>query len=446
MVLRDGSWVDCVGAEQTNATNLFRAVLVTLLIGQMAVYYDTATKTAPHINIYLLVNLILIALTFIPRRPVLTAVWVALWPAGAALRWDWATRKTNSDVYWATSQGVHFLLHGMNPYTHAPTWVYNHHAAIGTYPTYAYFPASLFAEIPFYLLGNVRIGLALAGLGVALLLYLFARQRIGMWPARALAAFWLIFLPGFQVSLHLGILDPLLIFWIALAVWCYARGNIISSAVAAAIAGATKQYSIVFVVPWALLLARPLWAAVQAHWGEGRRGRSLFTMRRADWLPLAVLVGGITAIVGPFALASPRAFFDATIVHHARYAPSPTLGTPQWNESIAAQIVALGWLDRDAAKAIALIVLGIVMAIVVSCAVAYVRDLASALKWSALLATVWFALSGMEVQFFYWRLPLFLALLALIAAWQRSSDMRPDDLPSPRAEAPVEAAGIFTVD
>jgi hypothetical protein len=313
--------------------------------------------------------------------------------------------------------------------------VYDHHAAIGTYPTYAYFPAGLLAEIPFYLLGNVRFGLALAGLGVALFLYLFTRRRIGLWPARALAAFWLLFLPGFQVPLHLGVLDSLLLFWIALAVWCYARGNVIASAVAAAIAGATKQYSVVFVVPWALLLARPLWAAVHANWGEGRRGCGLFAMRRADWLPLTVLVGGIAAIIGPFVLASPRAFFDATIVHHTRYAPSPTLGTPQWNESIAAQVVALGWLDRDAAKTVALIVLGVVLAVVVACAVVYVRDLASALKWSALFATVWFALSGMEVQFFYWRLPLFLALLALVGAWQRSSYLRADE-PPPRAEVP----------
>jgi hypothetical protein len=377
---------------------------------------------------------------------VLTAVWLALWPVGGALRWDWATRKTNSDVYWATSQGVHFLLHGMNPYTHASTWVYDHHAAIGTYPTYAYFPAGLLAEIPFYLLGNVRFGLAMAGLGVALFLYLFTRRRIGLWPARALAAFWLLFLPGFQVPLHLGILDSLLLFWIALAVWCYARGNDIASAVAAAIAGATKQYSIVFVLPWALLLARPLWAAVQANWSEGRRGRSLFALRRADWLPLSVLVGGIAAIIGPFVLASPRAFFDATIVHHARYAPSPTLGTPQWNESIAAQVVALGWLDRDAAKTIALIVLGIVLAVVVACAVVYVRDLASELKWSALLATVWFALSGMEVQFFYWRLPLFLALLALVGAWQRSPYLHADDDPPPRGLRPAKVVGSVGVD
>jgi hypothetical protein len=75
-----------VGAGQTNATNLFRIVLLALLVGQMAVYYDTATKTAPHVNLYLLVNLILIVVSFIPWRPLLVAVWVALWPAGAALR------------------------------------------------------------------------------------------------------------------------------------------------------------------------------------------------------------------------------------------------------------------------------------------------------------------------------------------------------------------------
>jgi hypothetical protein len=407
-----------VRAVQTNAINVFRAVLVALLIGQMAVYYDTATRAAPHINRYLLANLVLIVLAFIPWRPILTVVWLALWPAGAALRWDWATRFTNSDVYWATSQGVDFLLHGLNPYTHVPTSVYEHHAAVGTYPTYSYFPASLLAEVPFALMGNVRIGLALADFGVGVLLFLFAR-RAGEWPARTLAAFWLIFLPGFQVPLRLGILDSLLLFWIVLAVWCYARGNLVAAAAAAAIAGATKQYGILFVLPWALLLARPLWAALRANWRGGLRGRRVFAVGRSAWLPPAVLVGGIAAIIAPFALISPRAFFDATVVHHARYAPSPTLGTPQWNESIAAQIVALGWLERDTAKAAALIVLSVALVIVLAFAVATVRTLAAALHWSALLAAVWFGLSGMEVQFFYWRLPLVLGLLALVAGWQR---------------------------
>ncbi|MCA1722878.1 MAG: hypothetical protein LC748_01215, partial [Thermomicrobia bacterium] len=151
--------------------DIFRFVLLALLIGQMLIYYDTATKAIPHINIYLLVNLVLILLTLIPWERLTGLLWLLVWPVGAVMRWDWATRATKSDVYWATSQGVSFLLHGMNPYTHVPTWVYDHQPSITNYPTYTYFPGSLFAEIPFYLLGNVRIGLALADLATALLIY-----------------------------------------------------------------------------------------------------------------------------------------------------------------------------------------------------------------------------------------------------------------------------------
>ena len=168
---------------------IFRIVLLTLLIGQLFVYYDTAPKTIPAITVYLLVNLALIVATLIPWARLMQVVWWLLWPVGALLRLDWATRGTKSDVYWATSQGVDFLLHGMNPYTHVPTWVYDHQAAVGVYPTYSYFPGSLFAEIPFYLMGNVRLGLALADIGTAAFLYLIARPRLGVWPARAVAAF-----------------------------------------------------------------------------------------------------------------------------------------------------------------------------------------------------------------------------------------------------------------
>src|SRR4051794_20494699 len=110
----DGNGAD-IGTRARSA-ELFRLVVLALLIGQMFVYYDTAPKTIPHITEYLLVNLALIILTLIPWAPLTQAVWWLLWPVGALLRLDWATRGTKSDVYWATSQAVHFLLHGMNPY------------------------------------------------------------------------------------------------------------------------------------------------------------------------------------------------------------------------------------------------------------------------------------------------------------------------------------------
>ncbi len=70
---------------------VFRFVVLALLIGQMLIYYDAATKAIPHINLYLLVNLVLILLTLIPWPAVTRLVWLLVWPAGALMRWDWAT-------------------------------------------------------------------------------------------------------------------------------------------------------------------------------------------------------------------------------------------------------------------------------------------------------------------------------------------------------------------
>jgi hypothetical protein len=405
-----------------NRADLFRLVMLALLIGQMYVYYDTAPKTIPHINFYLLANLLLIVLTLIPWGRISSAVWALAWPLGAWMRWDWATRPTWSDVYWATSQGVDFLLRGMNPYTQVYTWVYEAQPGIKNYPTYSYFPGSLFAEAPFYLLGNVRIGLLLADLGVALLVYLLARSRLGEWPARTLAAAWLLFLPGFQVPLMQGILDFLLLFWIALAVWLYSRDYLVGSALAAAMAFATKQYGFLFALPWGLFLVRPLIISVVDTWRTRQRGwRALVVQPARLWAPPVAGAGFAALLIVPIALLSPKAFIDATIFNHSTKLPFPMLGTPQWNESIAGQLVALNWLTLTEASAVASVVFWVVVLVVIGMSVIKVRDAASALLWSAVLAGVWFAFSSVQVQFFYWRLPLLLFALYYIVSRERTT-------------------------
>jgi hypothetical protein len=116
-------------------------------------------------------------------------------------------------------------------------------------------------------------------------------------------------------------------------------------------------------------------------------------------------------LVVPIALLSPKAFIDATIFNHSTKLPFPMLGTPQWNESIAAQMVALGWLNLTDASTIASVVFWVIVGVVLALAVIKVRDAPSALLWSAVLAGVWFAFSSVQVQFFYWRLPLLLFAL-----------------------------------
>jgi hypothetical protein len=409
---------------------LFRLAVLCLLLGQMFVYYDTATKTIPHINLYLLGNLLLIVFALLPGRRAAGLLWALVWPAGALLRWDWAVRPTNSDVFWATSQGVDFLLHGLNPYTQPPTWVYQHQPGISNYPNYSYFPGALFAEIPFYLLGNVRLGLAVADLGTAVLIYLLARPRIGVWPARAVAGGWLLFLPAFQVPMLLAVVDFLLLFWITLAVWLYSRGHPVWSALAAAIACATKQYGFLFAVPWGILLLQPMLATLRGRWQAGERGRRLLDgISSRVWLSPITEASAVVLIILPLALLSPKAFVDATIGHHASYLPDPMMGTPQWNQSITAQMVGLGWMEIHAAARLAAVLMPLLLLAVLLAALIKTRDAASALRWSALAVAVLFAFSNVRVQFFYWRLPLLLAILAYIYYARQRPDNEPAAAP-----------------
>ncbi len=297
---------------------------------------------------------------------------------------------------------------------------------MANYPTYTYFPGSLFAEIPFYLLGNVRIGLALADLATALLIYLLARPCVGVWPARSLTAFWLLLLPGFQIALVLGILDFFLVFWIALAVLLYARGRIVGSALAAAMVRGTKQYGFIFAIPWGIVLVRPLVIALWERWHAGEHvWRAVRAIPRRLWLPPIACAALTTLVIAPLALLSPQAFIDATFFHHARKVPSAMLGTPQWNESLAGQIVALGGFAPDRVKPFASAALAFSILVIIGFAVVKVRDMASALQWSAALGGVFFAFSGGDVQFFYWRLPLFLFLLSVIVAWSPGQSALP---------------------
>lgn len=413
-------------AWPVDATVLFRFSVLVLCLGQMAVYYDTAQKTIPHINLYLLGNLALVLLALVPWRAGAGLLWALVWMAGALLRLDWATRPTNSDVFWATSQGVDFLLHGLNPYTQTYTWVYQHLPNTSNYPAYSYFPGGLFAEVPFFLLGNVRFGLALADLGTALLIFLIARERLGAWPARSLAAFWLLFVPLFAVPLLISVLDFFLLFWVALSVWLYGRGRLVLSGLAAAMVFATKQYGFLFAVPWGVLLALPLVLYLHDAW-RSRRAQWWAGVPRRLWAPPAALVGFSALLVLPLALLSPKAFLDATVQFHAKQLPVGALGTPQWNESIAGQLAGLGWVRAEDAQPIAAALFALLVLGLLVVAAFKIRDQAAALMWSALVAGVSLAVNSGRVHFFYWRLPLLLFLLYFVLSGVRAARPGPAD-------------------
>jgi hypothetical protein len=179
---------------------------------------------------------------------------------------------------------------------------------------------------------------------------------------------------------------------------------------------ATKQYGFVFALPWGILLLRPAILALWEKWRAGERGLGIVMRDRRIWLPPAALAVGAGLLVLPLALLSPKAFWDAAIMHHTNKLPLPMLGTPQWNESLPAQIVALEWLSVEDAAGLGRIAFAVLAIALLAGAALRVRDAASALMWSVLLSGVLFAVNSGSVQFFYWRLVLLLVLLYAVVA------------------------------
>jgi len=82
-----------------------------------------------------------------------------------------------TDVYYYDTQAAEALLAGTSPYAHTFTGIPARLLTPGAANVFAYLPFTALYLVPFRLLGDIRIGLVLADLLVALTLYLSAEKR-----------------------------------------------------------------------------------------------------------------------------------------------------------------------------------------------------------------------------------------------------------------------------
>ncbi len=98
-----------------------------------------------------------------------------------------ALLEPQSDVYYYDKEAVAVLLHGTSPYGHAYLGVPATLATPGAENVFAYLPLTVLYLVPFYLLGDVRLGALVADAVIALCLY----ALLGRWGLLASALYLL---------------------------------------------------------------------------------------------------------------------------------------------------------------------------------------------------------------------------------------------------------------
>jgi hypothetical protein len=82
-----------------------------------------------------------------------------------------------SDVFYYDKQAAQTLLAGANPYTHTFTAIPSALETPGAERVFAYLPFTAIYQIPFYLLGDIRLGFLVANAIIGLSLYMLGGKR-----------------------------------------------------------------------------------------------------------------------------------------------------------------------------------------------------------------------------------------------------------------------------
>lgn len=299
---------------------------------------------------------------------------------GAALAFS-----PQSDVYYYLTESVKTFLSGMNPYLHTYTSVPPALATPGAADVFAYLPFTFLYLIPFYLLGDIRVGFIVADLVVGACLYLYG----GRW--RALAASVFLFLPFTTVFSVVYLNASLLAMpFIALFFLLESRGRGSWASFSFGVALAASQFS-VLILPFFILYAR------------GRRWTE----------PMAAVIVGL-AIVLPFLLLSPSTFLSETVSFQFGRSVSPLFQTGgpfgfSVNPSLS------GFTSRAFGVA-APVYLKAAIELVALVPLARVRDLPSLARNSTLFVLLSAFVLPNDFFWAYLELPFMLALFWLPAA------------------------------
>ena len=247
---------------------------------------------------------------------------------GITLRIINTLTPTWTDVYWVTEGSVNAILHGANPYPQIFP-IPNNPGDPAT--VLAYLPFTIFYQIPFHFLGDIRYGIIFADVGIAILLYLIARPK-GEDVARALAGAYMLlifalnygstFVMDYQV--FYGITDPIWIFLILISILFYTKNKQSLSGLMLGLSIATKQFCILFFIVMLFVWLRKD--------NSGRR----------QYKPMLIAAITPSLIFLPFLISSPHEFIYNNWLWASEHVLSPSLGLPQWNLAILPQLSFIG--------------------------------------------------------------------------------------------------------
>ncbi len=191
-----------------------------------------------------------------------------------------------TDVFYYDQQAAHTLLAGANPYSHTFTGIPSSLATPGAERVFAYLPFTAIYLIPFYLLGDVRLGFLVADAVIGLSLYALC----GRWSALSSLVFLLM---PFSILFSTLYLNNSLVSmaFLSLFLLLEKRGNQLSAAIALGLSFASIQ------------LAWILFPFLGYYLLRSARGRDF---------AVSILVP--VAIMLPFAILSFPDFISDTIV------------------------------------------------------------------------------------------------------------------------------------
>jgi hypothetical protein len=190
-----------------------------------------------------------------------------------------------TDVFYFDKEAAQTLLAGANPYYHTFTTIPASMETPGAAGVFAYLPFTLLYMVPFYLMGDIRLGFVLADVVIGLLLSL----QGGKWCL--LASVFYLMIP-FTIVLSTIYVNNLLVAALFLSVFAALekRGRTTAGSVSLGVAMATNQLTWL-VIPFA------------AYWylKSGRR------------TSLVVMLLVAVVIIAPFLAWSPSGFLYSTL-------------------------------------------------------------------------------------------------------------------------------------
>ncbi|MDE1725695.1 MAG: hypothetical protein KGH89_00330 [Thaumarchaeota archaeon] len=239
---------------------------------------------------------------------------------------------SGNDVFWGGQEAAKYLLNGTNIYN-ATYYVYNNPVWAGVpFKVYTYLPGTTIFEALFYsIFADIRYAIMFADTGIAILLYLIIRKKNEDY-GRAAMSFYLLAMaltfvaPSrvFDTRISDGLTDPIWCVMLLSAIYLSMKNQKLAAAIFVGYALATKQFAILFFIPIAIL-----WLKKDVNF-------------KRDYRSIVISVGVATAIILPFFLWSPSNFVNGTMTSLPSQGIAISLGQPQWNMSIPAQMTFFG--------------------------------------------------------------------------------------------------------